>query len=79
MQNARPQLPQHAFDKIDPSNDALFYAEQRLVTDIDDCAVTGLTKFYEDLVLRADAVLDIMSSRVSDLPSSFRGDVNANH
>ncbi|MGL4440813.1 MAG: class I SAM-dependent methyltransferase [Bosea sp. (in: a-proteobacteria)] len=75
MQNVRPQLPPEAFDKIDLSNDDLFYAEPRLVTHIDDHAVDALTRLYGHLLPPEGSVLDLMSSWVSHLPASFAGDV----
>ncbi len=75
MRNTLPRLPPQAFDKIDPSNDDLFYFEPRLVTHIDDLAVAALTFLYEKLLPPEGMVLDLMSAWVSHLPSSFTGDV----
>ena len=62
-------LPQDAFTKADPSDDAAFYAEPRLVTHIDDQAIAALTDFYRQVLPPGGALLDLMSSWVSHLPS----------
>jgi SAM-dependent methyltransferase len=68
-------LPPEAFAKADPTDDDLFYAEPRLVTHIDDEAVDALTAFYGQALPPDGSVLDLMSSWVSHLPSSFTGSV----
>lgn len=61
-------LPQGAFAKIDGDDDALFYAEPRLVYHIDDHAVAALTEFYRGVLPSGGVILDLMSSWVSHLP-----------
>ena len=68
MTTAPPQLPPHAFTKEDRCDDLLFYAPPRLVTHIDEAAVTALTAHYRSLLLAGGTVLDLMSSWVSHLP-----------
>ena len=63
-----PELPARAFEKVDPTDDALFYAPARLVTHIDEGAVAALTALYRELLPPSGAVLDMMSSWVSHLP-----------
>ena len=63
-----PGLPRTAFDKLDPSDDALFYAPPRLVTHIDDAAIRALSAFYRQRLRPGSDVLDLMSSWVSHLP-----------
>lgn len=63
-----PELPARAFEKVDPTDDALFYAPARLVTHIDEGAVATLTALYRELLPPGGAVLDMMSSWVSHLP-----------
>ena len=63
-----PELPPRAFAKIDPSPDALFYAEPRFVTHIDDGAIAAVTGLYRALFPTGGVVLDLMSSWVSHLP-----------
>ncbi len=63
-----PELPQEAFAKTDPSADALFYREPRLVTHIDDAAIGAVTALYRALVPPGGTVLDLMGSWVSHLP-----------
>jgi SAM-dependent methyltransferase len=67
-------LPVEAFAKIDRANDDLFYAQPRLVTHIDGAAVDALTRLYAQLLPSKGTVLDLMSSWVSHLPSSFVGE-----
>jgi SAM-dependent methyltransferase len=61
-------LPDHAFTKADPGDDAAFYAEARLVTHIDDAAIAALTGYYRQALPAGGAVMDLMSSWVSHLP-----------
>jgi SAM-dependent methyltransferase len=68
-------LPPEAFQKIDPSNDLLFYAEPRFVQHIDDAAIAALTRFYGQHVPQDGRVLDLMSAWVSHLPAGFAGRV----
>jgi SAM-dependent methyltransferase len=69
------RLPPEAFARIDPSNDARFYAEPRFVQHIDDEAIAALTRFYGDYLPPHGIVLDLMSAWVSHLPTSFAGRV----
>lgn len=75
MNEPQPKLPPEAFSKIDPSDDGAFYREPRFVTHIDASAVRALSQFYEITLPMDGAVLDLMSSWVSHLPSSFSGKV----
>ena len=65
---ALADLPPWAFHKEDPDDDAVFYAEARLVTHIDDGAIAALTDFYRRVLPPGGVVLDLMSSCVSHLP-----------
>ena len=64
-------LPDGAFAKIDPEDDAVFYAPPRLVTHIDDNAIRALTRFYRDILPAGGVLLDLMSSWVSHLPKDI--------
>lgn len=75
MKEPQPNLPPEAFAKIDPSNDDAFYSVPRFVTHIDMSAVRELLQFYETALPMDGVVLDLMSSWVSHLPSSFSGRV----
>ncbi len=59
-------------NKLDPSNDSLFYASPRFVTHVDEGFIAQLTKLYRDRISPNGRVLDLMSSWVSHLP----GDVD---
>ena len=63
-----PGLPDAAFDKVDPSPDAEFYAFPRFVTHIDDGAIAAVTQVYRERLRPGGTVLDLMSSWVSHLP-----------
>ncbi len=57
-------FPPGFFDRGDPSPDASFYDQPRLVTHIDDGAIDAVGGLYEELEVRG-RVLDLMSSWVS--------------
>lgn len=64
-------FPPGAFERIDESDDALFYAPPRLVTHIDDGAIAALGAFYARVIEPGGTVLDLMSSWVSHLPADL--------
>lgn len=61
----------------DETSDLRFYDQPRLVTHIDDSAITALTSFYSQQSVFAKpadvALLDIASSWISHYPSNFDG------
>ena len=59
-------FPDGFFDRADPSPDGDFYAAPRLVTHLDDRAITAVGALYVELGVEGD-VLDLMSSWVSHL------------
>jgi SAM-dependent methyltransferase len=63
------ELPPEAFAKQDQSPDALFYAQPRFVTHIDDPAIEAVTDLYRMLLPPGGRILDLMSSWVSHLPA----------
>ncbi|ANV87627.1 MULTISPECIES: class I SAM-dependent methyltransferase [unclassified Picosynechococcus] len=59
--------------KLDSSDDQLFYDYPRFVTHVDDGFIDQLTQLYGTLLQPNDRVLDLMSSWVSHLPDlAFR-------
>ena len=66
-----PDFPPRAFERVDESDDARFYAPPRLVTHIDDQAIAALRAFYGQTIAPASVVLDLMSSWVSHLPDDL--------
>ena len=60
------------FKKEDTTDDSLFYQVPRIVTHIDDNAITILKKYYRSLLKDGDSVLDLMSSWVSHLPEEIK-------
>ena len=57
------------FDRVDASEDELFYAAPRLVAHIDDQARASLAAHYAEVLAPGTAILDLMSSCVSHLPA----------
>ncbi len=65
-----PDAPPAAmFRRIDDSPDAEFYSVPRFVTHIDDGAIAAVTQLYRERLPAGGAVLDLMSSWISHLPS----------
>ena len=58
-------------DKLDRSDDALFYAEPRFVHHLDASFRTRLTNLYSERIPPCAVVLDLMSSWVSHLPEDL--------
>lgn len=58
-------------DKLDPSNDALFYDSPRFVTHVDEGFIAQLTALYRDRIPPDSRVFDLMSSWVSHLPTDM--------
>jgi SAM-dependent methyltransferase len=65
-------FPPHAFDKQDPSPDALFYEQPRLVNHIDDYAIAAVGEAYRRFLPSEGEYLDLMSSWVSHYPEGLR-------
>lgn len=65
---AAGSFPPGFFDRSDPTSDALFYRDQRLVTHIDNRAIEAVGRLYTELDLTGD-VLDLMSSWISHFSS----------
>jgi SAM-dependent methyltransferase len=57
------------FDRLDPSEDAAFYAAPRLVTHIDAGAIAAVGDLYQELGIDG-RVLDLMSSWISHFHES---------
>jgi len=58
--------------KLDPTDDALFYAQPRFVTHVDEGFIDRLTQLYRDRLRAEMRILDLMSSWVSHLPSEMQ-------
>ena len=69
MKRSTPGEPN--VDRIDPSDDALFYSVPRLVVHIDDGAIAAVGELVGRLVRPGAAVLDLMSSYRSHLPDGL--------
>ena len=61
-------FPPGFFEREDETSDRIFYAVPRLVTHIDDEAIAGVGRLYDELDVPAGDVLDLMSSWISHLP-----------
>ena len=66
---SEPPPSPHPFTRMDPSDDAFFYAVDRKVTHIDPGAIEALRSRYDALLPQGGRVLDLMSSWRSHLPS----------
>jgi SAM-dependent methyltransferase len=68
------QFPPEAFRRQDESPDEKFYEQPRFVTHIDDGAIAAVTQLYREYFKADSAILDLMSSWISHLPTeiSFR-------
>ena len=62
------RLPKEAFRRADETPDEEFYRAPRLVTHIDDRAITTVTQLYREFFPSGGEILDLMSSWVSHLP-----------
>jgi SAM-dependent methyltransferase len=61
-------FPPGAFGRYDETSDALFYAQPRFVTHIDEPAIAAVSQLYRELFPSGGVILDLMSSWVSHLP-----------
>ncbi|MEO1068190.1 MAG: methyltransferase domain-containing protein [Cyanobacteria bacterium J06638_6] len=61
-------------NKLDPSNDSLFYEAPRFVTHVDDGFIQRLTELYRDRLTPNSHIFDMMSSWVSHLPNDVTFD-----
>lgn len=61
-----------SYRREDESDDAVFYAEPRFVTHIDDAAIAAVTQLYRELLPENGSILDLMSSWISHLPDGMR-------
>lgn len=66
------QIPDRAFRRQDESPDEEFYSFPRLVTHIDDRAITAVAQLYREYFPPGGEILDLMSSWVSHLPSEVQ-------
>jgi SAM-dependent methyltransferase len=63
-----PVLAPHQRQKLDPSDDRIFYSFPRFVTHVDDGFIQKLTQLYRERLQPGGTILDLMSSWVSHLP-----------
>ena len=62
------RFPKEAFRRADEAPDEEFYRAPRLVTHIDDRAITTVTQLYREFFPSGGEILDLMSSWISHLP-----------
>ena len=62
------ELGREHFQRIDETDDALFYQSPRLVTHIDEPACQALGAFYRTTLPAGGDIIDLMSSCVSHFP-----------
>jgi SAM-dependent methyltransferase len=63
-----PVLDPQQRQKLDPSDDRLFYDFPRFVTHVDEGFIQKLTQLYRERLTPGGKILDLMSSWVSHLP-----------
>jgi len=68
---ADQKLQSEHFERIDESGDDLFYEAPRLVKHIDEPACAALALFYHVALPKGGAILDLMTSCVSHLPTDI--------
>lgn len=68
----RDFFPPEAFERLDESDDPVFYAEPRKVVHIDEGAAAALRAFYGEILPARGVVLDLMSSWRSHLPEGVQ-------
>jgi SAM-dependent methyltransferase len=68
-------FPPAAYARDDESSDDRFYVFPRKVVHIDDGAIAGLGRLYEDVLPDGGRLLDLMSSWRSHLPAGVRAEV----
>jgi hypothetical protein len=66
--NLKPEF----FRRLDDSDDELFYLIPRFVVHIDDAAIRTVGEIYLSRLPRSSAILDLMSSWRSHLPSELK-------
>ena len=64
-----PDLPANYFRKYDETPDDDFYESARLVVHIDDPAIAATTQLFREVLPPGGAILDLMSSWRSHLPT----------
>lgn len=62
----------HHFQREDEGGDALFYAQPRLVVHLDEGAIAGVGRVFQDYLPQGGELLDLLSSWRSHLPAGFR-------
>lgn len=60
--------PNRSFDRMDETDDSLFYTEPRLLTHIDDEAIEVIGDIFQEILPPKVRILDLMSSWRSHLP-----------
>lgn len=70
-QDVHPEYPGNFFQRLDEGDDALFYAEPRLLVHIDDQAIAAIGGFLHQQLPPNGVILDLMSSWRSHLPEGL--------
>lgn len=65
-------LPANQRQKLDNSDDRLFYSDPRFVTHVDEGFIDQLTNLYRDRLKPNTRIFDMMSSWVSHLPAEMK-------
>ena len=65
-------FPLGAYERLNESDDPVFYSEARKLVHIDEGAVEALRSFYSEVLPEDGKTLDLMSSWRSHLPGLFK-------
>ena len=68
-----PAFPDRLFQRVDESDDSLFYTQPRLVVHIDEYAIEAIRRYFSEELPEDGSILDLMSSWRSHMPHEPRG------
>ena len=68
-----PAFPDRLFQRVDESDDSLFYTQPRLVVHIDEYAIEAIRRYFSEELPEDGSILDLMSSWRSHMPHEQRG------
>ena len=68
MTEETPAFPDRFFQRVDESDDSLFYTHPRLVVHIDEYAIEAIRRYFSEALPDDGLILDLMSSWRSHMP-----------
>ena len=73
MTDETPAFPDRFFQRVDESDDSLFYTHPRLVVHIDEYAIDAIRRYFSETLPEEGLILDLMSSWRSHMPEKPSG------